>query len=438
MQVVAKTGGITVVDYHSRGMNADFYPRYGPWLRQSLENQTETSASFHTPFELTQMYNEYEHTLEQNSRDEAKETSSVVANSRTADYSVGLLQPGEEERWETFVATHQQGCIYHTLAWKAVTEEGLGHQAYYLRVTDSAGTIVGILPAFLVTGVMGRRLVSVPMRDRGGLLARDGIAASLLIERAKELTRTLNCQYLELRSFDEIDPEVANRHGLHCQRYWVTTRLDLAKGVDALWKALPHSSCRWAIQRARKEGLRCEIDDTEQGMECFYKMFLSTRRKLGIPPYPKEMFRAMWKHLICSGKGNLFIVWKGSEPVDAMLNLHSKDTFITGYAAPQNEWRKLCPNDLMYWSMIEWAAVQGFRHFDFGADSPRQTGLLRFKKKWGGVEHAMSYSHFLNGAKAPPNLDSSSAVFEAVRKVWKVLPIPLGRLLGSWVTRQLS
>ncbi len=30
------TDGVVIVDYHSRGMNADFYPRYGPWLMRFM------------------------------------------------------------------------------------------------------------------------------------------------------------------------------------------------------------------------------------------------------------------------------------------------------------------------------------------------------------------------------------------------------------------
>jgi len=305
-------------------------------------------------------------------------------------------------------------------------------------VIDSAGEIAGILPLFLVKGLLGRRLVSVPMRDRGGLLARNCAAASLLIDKAKELTRELNCKYLEMRSLEGIDPEVVSRHGLQCERYWVTTRIDLGEGIEAIWKALPNDSGRRSIHRARKKGLRHEIDSTEQGVHRFYDMFVGTRRNLGIPPYPRELFLAIWRHLIRPGKGNLFMIWKDSEPADAMINLLSKDTFIAGYAAPQNQWRRLYPNDLMYWSTIEWAAANGFRYYDFGADSPKQTGLLRFKKKWGGVEHPMSYAYFLNGPEAPPNFDSSSAAYELARKVWRWLPLPVCKPLGGWVTRQLS
>ena len=62
-------GGITVVDYHSRGMNADFYPRYGPWLRQFLEEHSAPSTNFAQPCQVVQMYREYEAQIETRSLD---------------------------------------------------------------------------------------------------------------------------------------------------------------------------------------------------------------------------------------------------------------------------------------------------------------------------------------------------------------------------------
>jgi hypothetical protein len=92
----------------------------------------------------------------------------------------------------------------------------------------------------------------------------------------------------------------------------------------------------------------------------------------------------------------------------------------------------------MIWHSIEWAVGQGFRSYDFGADSPRQTGLLQFKKKWGGIQHPMFSYYFLNGTDALPDFDSSSPAYSLARKAWAKLPVPMCKLLGSWVTRQLS
>ncbi len=142
--------------------------------------------------------------------------------------------------------------------------------------------------------------------------------------------------------------------------------------------------------------------------------------------------------MIARNKANLFIVRMNGTPINAMINFFSKDTFVPAYAAPQPEWRKYYPNDFMFWNTIAWAANQGFRTYDFGADSSYQKGLLWFKKKWGGVHYPMFYSYYLSGPQAPPNFDSSSPAYRLLRAVWANLPVSVSQHLGAWATRQLS
>ncbi len=443
------TGGVVVVDYHARGMNSDFYPHYGPWLMEFVQKSLDSSVRFQTPHELTEQYSKYEACLEADSADHADVGCSAVRITRPESshsprlaaepsISVDFLRPEESAVWDAFVEAHPDGTIYHTMAWKAVTEEGLGHRAYYLRAIDGAGKIAGVLPLFFVRGIFGRRLVSVPMRDRGGVLARDNDIASRLLGKAIVLAQELRCGYLELRSLEPMDSEVVREHSLLTEQNWVTTRIDLSPGEECLWSRLDRDAVRWAIKNAERRGVSVEINNSESGMELFTDLFVRTRSAMGIPPFPRSLFLAIWRHLICAGKANLFVVRNGSEPIHAMINFLSKDTFVPAYAAPQNAWRKWYPNECIFWHTIRWAARQGFRFYDFGADSPRQVGLLRFKKKWGGVQHAMHYHFFLNRSQASPNLDSSTPTYMLMRKAWTLLPNPVSRALGGLVTRQLS
>lgn len=449
VKVAQATNGVIVVDYHPRGMNSDFYPRYGPWLMKFIEDRLDSSISFQTPGKVFRQYVEYETLLSSHSRDltesgavrlTAATKAGHQADGPVADgpVKVELLKPGEEEQWESFVRTHPHGTIYHTLAWKAVTEEGLGHKAYYLRALDASGEFTGVLPLFLVRGIFGRRLVSLPMRDRGGVLARDSQTASFLISQAKELTRELDCKYLELRSLEAIDASVAGDQCLRCEQNWITTRIDLSPGVEQIWKTLDQKAVRWAINNADKKGVRIETETTREGMETFYQMFFRTRQSMGIPPFSIDLFLAIWRHLISQGSAQLFLAWKDSEPIGGMVNFLYKDTVIYAYGAPLREWKDYHPSDSLLWKSVKSAAQQGLRYFDFGADSPRQTGLLRFKKKWGGTHQPMFYYYFLNGLDAPPNFDSSGPAYSLSRKVWAKLPAPVSRRLGGWVTRQLS
>ncbi len=63
-------GGTCVVDYHARGMNADFFPRYGPWLAQFTERELPGAATALTAAEIAQAYLERSRLLAAISRDE--------------------------------------------------------------------------------------------------------------------------------------------------------------------------------------------------------------------------------------------------------------------------------------------------------------------------------------------------------------------------------
>lgn len=69
LDVARATRGIVVVDYHSRGMNADFYPRYGPWLDGFAERHFDDSVRGMTPGEIHQAFLAREAILERGSLD---------------------------------------------------------------------------------------------------------------------------------------------------------------------------------------------------------------------------------------------------------------------------------------------------------------------------------------------------------------------------------
>jgi hypothetical protein len=127
------------------------------------------------------------------------------------------------------------------------------------------------------------------------------------------------------------------------------------------------------------------------------------------------------------------------QPVNGMISFFSGDTFLPAYAAPQRHVdKKYYPSESMFWHTIEWAAGHAFKVYDFGADSPLQEGLLRFKRKWGGVPTPLvSYFHAAHSAKIP-SADSSDPKYGYLRRTWAQFPLPVSRALGAWVTRQLS
>jgi hypothetical protein len=71
------TGGVAIVDYHVRGMNGEFFPRYGPWLTRFAEKHFDSSLCFATPRELARQYSAYERELDLASRPDVREAVTV-------------------------------------------------------------------------------------------------------------------------------------------------------------------------------------------------------------------------------------------------------------------------------------------------------------------------------------------------------------------------
>jgi hypothetical protein len=59
----AHAAGIVVVDYHSRGMNREVYPRWGAWLERFARTELLARVVFHLPHEIATMYRRHEQRL---------------------------------------------------------------------------------------------------------------------------------------------------------------------------------------------------------------------------------------------------------------------------------------------------------------------------------------------------------------------------------------
>ncbi len=338
--------------------------------------------------------------------------------------------------WDAFVARHPQSTIYHTSAWLRLLREVFGYASRSLVAMDK-GEIVAGVPLFGLRGFMGKRLVSSPFRDRGGLLGNPEVDLAPLLEQAVGQTLAGRCQYLLLKQSQPLDPVLTARWGLQESRHWLTTLVDLSAGSEAVWRKLKNNAVG-PVKQAQKLGVRVYAGERQEDMATFYQIFLENRRHLGIPCFPPRFFQEIWEKLCQKGQGQLFIAEKAGQPLAGLILLLHKGTAIDGYAASRPSSRELRPNDLLVWRAIQWAAREGCQVFDFGADSPRQPSLLAFKKKWRGVQQPMYHYYFYRDKNKIKVMDSSDEKYEVIRTIIRLLPFPLYRLLSQAVVADLG
>jgi len=358
---------------------------------------------------------------------------------KTADSPViGQLQPNEEAAWDAYVSTHPEGTIYHTLSWRAVMQRALGHKPYYLRTRNESGGISGIFPIFLIHGIFGKHLVSVPLRDRGGPLCDHPQAGRLLIERALEIKKETGAQTLMIKFPAAHCGAWLKELGAVEQRHWVTTSVPLEQGPEGIWNDVLRSPTRRAVKKAASSGLQVSWSQQESDLKDFYRLFLMTRRQLGIPPYTWKFFQAMYGGLVPRGLQRLLLVKKDGRSVAGLIVFLSGKEVISAYMGYDVNITEMRPNDILFWEAIRWSAEAGYRSFYFGADSPHQTGLLAFKQKWGGVTKVISNYLFSDPGRPLPVMDGNDPRFSLHRRIVSHLPIPVLRLAGSWLTKQMA
>jgi hypothetical protein len=84
LDVARETGGVAIVDYHARGMNREYYPRYGPWLERFAEAHLDSSLSCMTPAEICDDWLTHERRLTERSTDRVASLSSSSTTAPTS------------------------------------------------------------------------------------------------------------------------------------------------------------------------------------------------------------------------------------------------------------------------------------------------------------------------------------------------------------------
>ena len=366
----------------------------------------------------------------------------------------------DQPAWDQYVENHPHGTIFHLTKWKNVIEKTFGHKSHYLIAVNSSKlkaessklkaqssklrigkpdsahsswliahelNIVGILPLFELKSLLfGHHLISVPFAELGGPLADDEAIKQQLVDRAIELTREQHCDYLELRNRQGIP-------GLATKSLYYNFKKEIFSDPDQNMKAIPRKARRM-IRQGIKFGLSSEF-----GLHLlpeFYEILARSYHHLGTPIFPRRLFRNFLEEFGTDVQ-ILLIRNKEGTPVATVLSYFYKDRIVPYYAGSIFEYRKLAPNDFMYWELMKYGCERGFKVFDFGR-SKIDTGSYHFKRHWGFEAVPLAYQYYLNRINELPNLSPANPKYQKKIELWKKLPFTGTKLLGPPIAKYLA
>ena len=328
------------------------------------------------------------------------------------------------EEWDTYVDGNPDATGYHTWRWRTVFEQAFGHTTRYLAARRN-GAVVGVLPLVLFRSpLFGRFVVSLPFVNYGGVVADDAAAADALLAEAERLGREAGAAHLELRhqrrQFDR----------LAVKAHKVSMLLRLARTADAAW-AVMDRKVRNQIRKAEKSGLTASVG----GAEClddFYRIFATNMRDLGTPVYPRAFFEQVLEAY--GGEAKIVVVSKDGTAVAAGMTVPFRKAIEVPWASSLGQFRSMCPNHLLYWSVIQQAIAQGFDVLDFGRSTPGE-GTFQFKQQWGAEPLPLYWEYGLFRGATLPDQSPKNPKFRMAIEMWKRCPLWLTNVLGPRIVR---
>jgi FemAB-related protein (PEP-CTERM system-associated) len=334
---------------------------------------------------------------------------------------------GWQSQWDDFIEKSSVASIGHLSCWQRIIAQTYGHHTFNImnrRDTE----VLAVLPLIWLKGKLtGSALCSMPFLDYGGICAADQESGKSLFTEAIALRDSCNANYLELRHKD------ASANGVTFRKDKVDMVLDLSPGAEHIWKAM-EPTVRNRVRKASKSGLITQMGGAEN-LEHFYKVFAVNMRDLGSPVHSPAFFANIFREF--GERAKTVLVCDGSKTVGGLICLFFKDSVFVPWVSSLREYFSKCPNNILYWDMIQHAIQKGCQYFSFGRSS-LGSGTHRFKQLWGAQEKQLNWEYYYREPTQTYTPMAESAKYRLAASIWKRLPLSLTMLLGPHIRKYLT
>jgi Acetyltransferase (GNAT) domain len=292
---------------------------------------------------------------------------------------VGAAGP---EAWDAHLRSYDGSLVYASSAFRALLRELLACRDRSLAAVEG-GELRGVLPLLERDGVLN----SLPyFGSNGGVLADAPEVADALISAYRELALGAGTRAATL-----IENPFAPG------RYDDLPRTHRDERI-AQWTDLPAAgvepSAARNVRKAAAAGVVVVRDAS--ALPRLNELHDENIRALDGRPKERRFFELVPRHL---AEGEGFEVWiavREGRTVAALLTLLWNRTVEYYTPAIEHEARPLQPLSAILDAALDDAAARGFTRWNWGGTWESQTGVHRFKRKWGARERRYAYHVHVN------------------------------------------
>jgi lipid II:glycine glycyltransferase (peptidoglycan interpeptide bridge formation enzyme) len=310
-------------------------------------------------------------------------------------------------------------------------------------VLKEGTTIKGLLPLLLVRSrLTGTRLTCLPFSDVCYPLVNSTDGANTLLQAALDLAREKRVGYIEVRGAPRVDEDIENvgdvieKLGYHGEHHFKNYTTPLCSDANAVFKTFK-KKFRTLIRKSFRDGVRVRLGKGEGDIDEFYRLYLLNRRYHGIPPQPREFFSLLFNRMKDESKALLYISEFESHNAAAIIALRFNGVCYAKYEGVDHTFRKALPVHPILWQMIEDAANDGEKTFDFGRTAIDNVGLNQFKNRWGTTCIDLPY-YFHPPQQGLSVVKTDSLKYKLFTGLVKRLPLSINARIGARLFRHFG
>ncbi len=278
-----------------------------------------------------------------------------------------------------------------------------GWEAIYIQFTDDSGETTNY-PACR----KGKRMVMLPHFSYG-----PGANADEAAEIMKELkAQGYFCEWRLTAKASE-----------YCYTDKTTSFLPLETGSDKQFRHLK-SNVKRKIRKSAANGIITRSGNTEL-LDDFYSVYSRNMHRLGSPALPRRWFANLLKQY-SGGEAGIWCSYLNDKAIGAAFLLEYRGFYEACWFSTLGKYNKLYTSYGLYWQMIHHATEQKAVIFSFGR-STAGSGVHTYKQQWGGQDLQLYWNYSHPQAKNIRN-------FTFLTKLWKLLPYPLARIIGPFIS----
>jgi Acetyltransferase (GNAT) domain len=344
--------------------------------------------------------------------------------------SLFKINPLVDTRWDEFIGNDPRSSVFHRREWLEALARTYNYQPFALTSASTTERITdGAVFCYVSSWITGNRAVALPFADHCELLTGPCFTVGELQEWFEVECEREHLRYIEVRPTSSI----AQKAGLYCsESYWLHV-LDMTPSTGTLYSQLHKNSFQRKIKKAEREGLRCEVGNSDNFLNHFYALMLKTRRRHQLVPQPKAWFKNLID--LFGSAIQIRVVRKARAPIAAILTLQHGSRVYYKYGASDTNFHHLGAMPLLFWTLIEESKAKNLAEVDLGRSDQDQPGLITFKDRLGAKKRLLQYYRY---SKAQEAVYKKSWRMSAAKAIFSILPDFISPSVGSILYRHIG